>query len=864
MKITCSRVGTCTTIASFSSLKIDKKNDIIAVSGGEDMNRQIIAFISAFLVFAAAVWFPAPAVYAESPETDAAIVEEAEEVCSDADTPNGPLDEDEGEPEPGSETEPKIEPEDGTEAETEPVAEADPQTSDSSFSTNSPPLGYSLGRSGDVVYTWEGLDEWIDEHWESGGTVDFGCDITIPEGEFIYLYTWGKTLVRTGEFGLIVQGRLTICNGSFTGNGAPAPVIEVLPGGELYVKIDERSTDAITATGDGGRAISVREGAALRFALNAALTLCAEGENSVALESEIPLDLSYMFIKASGAGSVGIVCTEPVSLYLCKISGGDASVRALRVDLDTSIATPAPENAVSELNRKITRLSGAEYNLAVGGYVDFHSGAVARIFATLDADGAEEPDEVVLWARLKDFEIDFSVTGTYFIDLELTWPYSEFDLITEQCPLRLTLNLNDSTQKPFYADSSYNSRQRKYFLYYNYTGNMDKLTLWRSDDDGDIWYIYEDAELTYDGESIVIALTEDELINGVTLVFETEDYGDSDVRTFYLYNGKLSQKRGGDRTGGDRGQNTPPETDPGGNTPTDPPTDPGGGTPTDPPTDPGGGTPTDPPTDPGSSTPTDPPVTGGTTDRSSDGNSGGGSTQREGDRTNTTAVNITSAPAAAQTETPPPLTPVPAAVRPAEYSDAWRVTLSGERLAVMVENNPEYVPFLRGELRALLPAFYLKSLRLNPADVFTVTLYQPDESSFAVSFAVNGAELTDRFDETFLVSLPWDGGPVSCASNGGEAIDASLDGGRVEFALHYTGTYVLTERAIAAISIMRDFEAALTEDEITPGSDPFAAPQTQAKPWSDGWAPVTAVGFIGLAGAGAFFGFTRKKAVKRP
>ena len=130
------------------------------------MNRQIIAFISAFLVFAAAVWFPAPAVYAESPETDAAIVEEAEEVCSDADTPDGPLDEDEdeGEPEPGSETEPKIEPEDGTEAETEPVAEADPQTSDSSFSTNSPPLGYSLGRSGDVVYTWEGLNEWIDEH----------------------------------------------------------------------------------------------------------------------------------------------------------------------------------------------------------------------------------------------------------------------------------------------------------------------------------------------------------------------------------------------------------------------------------------------------------------------------------------------------------------------------------------------------------------------------------------------------------------------------------------------------------------------------------------------------------------------------
>lgn len=857
------------------------------------MNKRVTAAMTALLLLITTICFPVLSVYATGLDSDSVTEDVAEDTYSDIDASDDLPDEDEQESGNNteqdvdteqeaesveSEAESFIEPDNDEDEELDPVHEEETQASnladdelDMEDIGNSLTSVFGLELDENVVYSLDDLKEWITGHWVSGGTVEFGCDITIPENESALLAcTRSKALINTGEFGLIVQGSLEISDIAIIGSGTSRPVIEVMPGGELHIEASTQSREAITSTEDNGRVIYIHEGGKYSSALNSTLNLRTEGSNSVALESEMPLDLSYVFIEASGSGSVGIVCTQPVSLYLCKISGEGSSVQAPRVNIDTSIVMPAPNNIATEINRKITKLTNAEYKGPIGENSGLIFGGRTRIFATLDADGAEEPDEVILWSILQEFEIDYNQPGIHYIDLKPEWPYSDFDLISEQCPLQFAVYLNDYSQKPFFIDAGYNSRQRRYLLNYKYTGDMDKLTLWRSDDNGDAGYIYDDADMTFDGENIVIALTEAELMNKVSLVFETEDYGDSEVLCFYTINGNLVSDRGGDRNGGDRGKNTLPKdsdgetstTNPGDEANDPPPTVPDDGTPTNPgadPTEPGGGTPES-GDDTGDPPPADP---GNGTQENTDGRSGGDGDTSTTNRDNIDKQIISDISASADAEVPVPsqAAPILTAKRPGEYSDERSITVSGERLAVMIEANPESVSFTRDELCASIPAAYLKSLSLNPADTFSVTLYRPDERSFAVSFAVNKVELTGVFDEPFIISLPWSGGPVSCSLADGEAADATLDDGTASFALYKTGTYILTEQALEAVAIIQKTNSPIAADISK--TNLLTDDQPQALSYSDSWAKTTVIIVISLAGFGLYLLFTRKRAVRR-
>jgi hypothetical protein len=182
----------------------------------------------------------------------------------------------------------------------------------------------------------------------------------------------------------------------------------------------------------------------------------------------------------------------------------------------------------------------------------------------------------------------------------------------------------------------------------------------------------------------------------------------------------------------------------------------------------------------------------------------------------------------------------------------------------MIETNPVSVPFWGGELRVLLPASWLKSLALRGTDFFTVDMYQPDETSVTVTFATNGTSIKQRLDEAFLLSLPWDGGPVSCVSEDGETTGATFARGRAEFALFETGTYTLVEKTEDTPSENMTI-AATTGEAVPPTSGPavFSAPKQEARPGTDGWTTALVIGCACVVSAGVALGFLRKRLVKR-
>lgn len=250
----------------------------------------------------------------------------------------------------------------------------------------------------------------------------------------------------------------------------------------------------------------------------------------------------------------------------------------------------------------------------------------------------------------------------------------------------------------------------------------------------------------------------------------------------------ITNSMGGDRNWGDREENPPPPTTPPPGTgdydpPPSPQPDAGGTKPEQPPTEVEQPEPTPelPPEPlPPPSEPTAPPADVEDGDvPAGDGDAGNGS--------------VAAKPPAASTATQPPLTDRQPTPRPPEYSDEYCLTVSGSRLATMLKANLTYVSFMRGTLQAAVPTSYLQELNLEADDVLTVTLYQPDETSFTVGFAINGEVLLRELAEPFFVRLPWYEGPVSCLAEGLPVVAAFLDPRThtATFALQHSGTFKL-------------------------------------------------------------------------
>jgi len=161
------------------------------------------------------------------------------------------------------------------------------------------------------------------------------------------------------------------------------------------------------------------------------------------------------------------------------------------------------------------------------------------------------------------------------------------------------------------------------------------------------------------------------------------------------------------------------------------------------------------------------------------------------------------------------------------------VIVSGEQLALMMEVNPHTVAFFNGELRVSLPTEQLAELDVQAEDSFFVQLYQANSQEFTVSFSINDEPLIPA--DAFEVSLPWNGYALSGESESGAVIDAELSTGRAAFHLTETGTYTLTE--MMAVSI---------------NTEPNTAPinTNNSDHYSDNWRPTIYTVLCSIAGIG--------------
>jgi len=94
---------------------------------------------------------------------------------------------------------------------------------------------------------------------------------------------------------------------------------------------------------------------------------------------------------------------------------------------------------------------------------------------------------------------------------------------------------------------------------------------------------------------------------------------------------------------------------------------------------------------------------------------------------------------------------------------------------------------------------------------------------------------------------------------------AELDSGSTLLAVHILGTDSLAEQEPETLVMPpAQNEDVPLPNAPAPAMDTATILQPQPSPYKDGWARVVMAGMIGIAGAGVFWGFVRKRAVKRP
>ncbi|MCL2826257.1 MAG: hypothetical protein FWD72_02495 [Eggerthellaceae bacterium] len=438
----------------------------------------------------------------------------------------------------------------------------------------------------DEVGTAAEFIQWKNDHFLTGGSVVFTDTITLTAADlgasgYVTIDCQpvdGQILIDTASYGLITEVPLVIgANTQVTGSGTPLPVIHVLNGGELWLRPDvDFSTSSVTATGDGGMAVSLDDGAF--FSCLPGSSVCANGADGVALYAagdcvNDPYDQGIGFnggvFEATGTGGRAIVSGAAVNLFLCEVRADAAAVEAPAVVLDTcgevspSIAgatvirrTFVPDNISPYPNKLIMGDSATLTDLATPSV---YTGVA--LYGYLVGDGLEDR-YVSCTATFDISQVDIDTPGIYPMPLIIPAPYC-FAVIgqdltgfkTEVVDARVP-SFVGSTQSWFGSE----------MLEYYFTGDPDELVLWRSDDLGVTWYPYwrgtddpdanDNLEVVAMGTSLYLTVYDmaNEMPGEVLLVFEVPSLGvDSKTLTVNYAEGEVTEGgTSGDRTGTDR------------------------------------------------------------------------------------------------------------------------------------------------------------------------------------------------------------------------------------------------------------------------------------------------------------------------
>ena len=426
---------------------------------------------------------------------------------------------------------------------------------------------YDAGLESDIVYDWDELEDWLDDHWRTGGTVHLGANISVNgiNSIDISFYASDKLYIETGEYGFIINRVLYIgANIEITGSGNETPVILVRDGGILHIDwIEYDDMALISVTGDGGTGLKLEEGASYVCGPWSFMSYKASGACSVAIDSEVYLELPNHYIDACGSGARGLVSSAQVDMLLSCVMSDGASITAPTVTLDTCVVSQEVSGATI-INRKITSVGPRFYphdpvpaGVEQSGYF-----ANVQMFCTiiLSAEGLEDYD-IYAYVDFDDSCMDYDTPGKYYLppQLPLPAPYDIFSFNFEDAPETYPVTVYDPAV-PTFLDSFSSPWTREYVIRHIYTGD-ESLTLWRSDDEGQSWYVFwrqddEDTEgffIWADYGIIDFYISDMSILSAPAwFTYEVGEGKGSDVLYVDLKNMVVEENVGGDRDGGDR------------------------------------------------------------------------------------------------------------------------------------------------------------------------------------------------------------------------------------------------------------------------------------------------------------------------
>ena len=376
----------------------------------------------------------------------------------------------------------------------------------------------------------------------------FGADITVPHDKWLNLE---NISIDTGQHSLIVEGHLFVWQGSdIYGSGIDGAVLQIKSGGSLNIfNTQYNSTIKISAVEAGGIALSLY--ADSQHYSDETSFVLINANDGIGIQTEIPLELICHFISA-GSG-IGIVSTQEVSLFLCRVEGEAAAVDAPDIFADTSILIP--QNDIVAVQRRIRSVFP---NLAI---LDIGDAQPDGLFTddyyttvTYSAPGVE--DRVLSqFIRAEIPQIDTAEPGYRYI-MPVIEPWMELSGLPSITEELFTVAVRDLRVPVYwYTDAVFDPA----FIFFRFNGDDESpLILWRSDNEGESW---QDATDLYDFDAWgdgTLALIQWQEDNPVWLAWEAPDIGESEILIITFGEDGVDVNPGGDRSGIDRGTSVLP------------------------------------------------------------------------------------------------------------------------------------------------------------------------------------------------------------------------------------------------------------------------------------------------------------------
>ncbi len=454
----------------------------------------------------------------------------------------------------------------------------------------------------DTVRSEQELEDWLNSHASTGGTVFLSDNITLTS--FSGVYFTSKVVINTMQYGLTYDGGSFFTdNLELTGEGVDVPVLTIINPALFRMSwtfcVQPMS---VTATGRqseegliGGTAVRVVRDNGWKvnfdFFLEQGL-ISSYGKNATGMEIDEAIDIYCFNIHVEGENSAAIRAPGGTNIYYSKLSAqGGGSVLASGsggITLDTCALSPAPDQSgVTVINRKfggeLSRNNRATFLANTDSItVEFYA------FRRFQLEGGDEIIErgfLVLWDYDAIGRIDASVTGTTTITGRLPVPFEGLGL-TDDFPLEIIIDVRDPAIPCFkwimLSDDYGDGRTALFEFWDSDAWEVADLILWRSDDEGATWYDdtasdeYKWGETaTHNGFDHYFTYTFKEIRTPIWFQLEAQGLGESDIVKLQPDDSASVGGIGGDRTGADRiigskpgskpepPKNVEPETPPG-------------------------------------------------------------------------------------------------------------------------------------------------------------------------------------------------------------------------------------------------------------------------------------------------------------